>query len=123
MENREIKFRAWDGNTMLFSHNNDIIHDFGQLEWFFKKLKGTENLMQFTGHIDKNGKEIYEGDICNSWIGDGLPFVNVVIYKDGAFGYSDGDRFHSFAEHGDISKPIINDWEIIGNIHENPEWL
>jgi len=73
-------------------------------------------LLQFTGLKDKNGKEIYEGDL----IGDKDCYVEV-IFKDG-----------SFCNKGDF-KPII-EWiwarkrkgietEVIGNIYENPELL
>lgn len=66
--NREIKFRAWviDGKTMVAWEDmlkceepTQLEHSF--TEWFNEK--GNVILMQLTGLKDKNGKEIYEGDI------------------------------------------------------------
>ena len=67
------------------------------------------NLMQYTGLKDKNGVEIYEGDIVTL----GEDYINFSIgFEDGAFcssanGY-DGD---------------YKEYEVIGNIHQNPELL
>ena len=71
-------------------------------------------LMMFTGLQDKHGKEIYEGDILNS------DYKNcskgVVEYQSGCFGMDEPDEGFTTFEH-----IIEKDWEIIGNIYENPE--
>lgn len=76
-------------------------------------------LMQFTGLIDKNGREIYEGDIVklDSWEG-----VQQIAFVEGAFCLTDakgnfvGDiHYVHHADHNQAS--------IIGNIYENPELL
>lgn len=68
-------------------------------------------IMQFTGLKDKNGKEIYEGDIvrCNE------QFVEQVVFLNGGFQTTqDGETFKVSAWGWDTM-------EVIGNIYENPE--
>lgn len=76
--------------------------------------------MQYTGLHDKNGKEIYEGDICIV----SLSYFKIkdekatVIFHNGAFQFQYGcEKF--------FSKPhdAWDEVEVIGNIHDNPELL
>ncbi len=82
-------------------------------------------LMQYTGLKDKNGKEIYEGDICDLLDSRGFE----IVYQQSAFGYITGEtkltdfhhlggNYHFKWENGQSQKV-----EIIGNIYENPELL
>lgn len=81
-----------------------------------------ETIGQFTGHLDKNSKKIFEGDIVNvrSSI-NGLHYLYVVVYWKGGLGYRDYEDLIN------DSKPFItscisnfnqNDTEILGNIHD-----
>ncbi len=74
-------------------------------------------ILQYTGLKDKNGKEIYEGDILKNENDFGIHYTDVV--------YSEG-MFHSRYE-GDLSPMplnVYNDYhEVVGNIYENPELL
>lgn len=83
----------------------------------------TESVGQFTGLHDKNGKEIYEGDIICS---EKYKHIHVISYDDtlGSFvGKTPGDRYGTFT--GPINQRWINDYEkeVIGNIHDNPEMM
>ena len=119
---REIKFRAWypQSKAMTFSEKGSW-GKWGDCEMNDSE-QGLCSIMQFTGLTDKNGKEIYEGDILEMWQPVGL--VNEVIWHAGALGYvSASNTFHAFANHNDVSKPQIRDAEVIGNIYENPALL
>jgi uncharacterized phage protein (TIGR01671 family) len=78
-----------------------------------------DTMEQFTGLLDKNGKEIYEGDICKmkypwDWIGE-------IIFEYGSFSLNSNKEtllVYSYQWHCD-DKEI----EVIGNIHQNPELL
>lgn len=76
-------------------------------------------VLQYTGLKDKNGQEIYEGDIVT--LSGSEP--HVIKFQDGGFGW-DGmcDDFIGFAGHTYFDK-IMKRCNIIGNIHENPELL
>ena len=114
---REIKFRAWDKYAETMSY--------GKLEQFDDMLGFRFNhfddespvYMQFTGLRDKNGREIYEGDICN----DLAVFRFVVIWdEDNArfLGRGIGARKEYIRYVGQEPAVIV-----IGNIYENPELL
>ncbi len=63
---RTIKFRAWDGNKMYKPSGlpGFLEEHFDFKEGTFLKIENKKGvLMQFTGLLDKNGKEIFEGDI------------------------------------------------------------
>ena len=122
---REIRFRAWDkiekkmSESFTFSdcYNMGIgegvrVHQTFYLGWC--------DIMQFTGLKDKNGKEIYEGDILRS-IHNRDVYDDVIVWRD-------------FSWYGKLlnAEPLemtpLTDFneskcEIIGNIYENPELL
>jgi uncharacterized phage protein (TIGR01671 family) len=117
---RQIKFRAWDKKIKKMYEDIPLIslssHVKEKDETLNKSLKSFQTdsvgftLMQFTGLLDKNGKEIYEGDVLK-WTHPNFT-ENKVEYK--------------ILEMSDIRKSLmiepdcLNGWiEIIGNIYEN----
>ena len=127
---REIIFRVWDkyDKIMVYgdneNYNIELSIDGGfsiekyevrkpdpKERWYCKERKDYI-LMQYTGLKDKNGKEIYEGDIFNMiYKGECVSEKNIVNLADFLGG-------HYWTTHKGNSDPI---YEIIGNIHENPE--
>lgn len=60
---KQIKFRVWNGEEMI---SPDYIKRDGSAWWSENSIPETsDKVMQFTGLLDKNGKEIYEGDIVD----------------------------------------------------------
>jgi len=112
---KEIKFRAWDGLRMTKSGIQFSATD-GTLT-----MVQNMPLMQYTGLKDKNGKEIYEGDIvrCKFAFGDN---ICEIVYDEGCFWVSQKNREVQDKAHDNLywHKEGI---EVIGNIYENPELL
>jgi len=131
------KFRAWDGERMIYiaDKRNDTSIIFNEWGWeVVDHLKGSmeslirswENrgaeLMQFAGLLDKNGKEIYEGDILTY---PNTECVGVVMFGEYKFGrydtYQKGCGFYLESDNKSAQGSIGNTIEIIGNIHEIEE--
>lgn len=117
---RQIKFRGrWSGQGSWVYGGVAYGLTAG---WVISVNPGTsfvvdqESIGQFTGLHDKNGKEIYEGDILKAE-GIGLFGPLVVEFTCGAFGIND----HSF----DYGEEELNwkNYEVIGNVYEHPDLL
>lgn len=82
---------------------------------------------QFTGLLDKNGKEIYEGDVLSVLYNISLDRENVCVVYGGAGELSPGFYFSDDGtndiNHTWMFRDFINDGEVIGNIHDNPELM
>jgi len=131
---REIKFRAWA------TENKKMFHDvyFDDLEVWIQDKEGEPAiigdilkksmlqhciLMQYTGLKDKNGKEVYEGDIVEvellhypesnkeKLVGK---YISTIIFQDGCFVFYDGYEYRVPCQ------PCFKT-KIIGNTYENPD--
>ncbi len=112
---RDIKFRAWDAVNKEMISNSDL-PNYYDLDLLLNVNDGITTFMQFTGLMDKNGVEIYEGDIVVDDIGNGF---NVYYDKNDAAFALECDGYQDYRLH-EISNYLI---EVIGNIHQNPELL
>ncbi len=121
---REIKFKVYLGDPERFKETceswgfTEAMAD-GLIEWDGDRLHpaiGDEGikLCQYTGLKDKNGVEIYEGDIIRCRDSNILE----VYYEDGIF-----DVQSHYCDFIDSLRNQYSGSEVIGNIYENPELL
>jgi uncharacterized phage protein (TIGR01671 family) len=129
---RLIKFRAWNGSRMVFCGKGgyaDFIIEQGEVVEFGEFSRSDSKardwpLMQYTGLKDKNGAEIYEGDII-SWspatilapkvIADSWRKIETVEWNERFTGWFTKSSHYGIGLYGHN--------EVIGNIHQHPELL
>lgn len=81
------------------------------------------DLMQSTGLKDKNGKEIFEGDILGVETDDGTLNVNVFWDEDHALFMFESKKYNEKEALAELLEDNSYPFEIVGNIHESPELL
>ena len=116
--NRVIKFRAYHKVNKTMEYEGWNKYKNGNETYCSKTtlfMYGEDaEIMQFTNLTDKNGVEIYEGDVVRNWQGG----WNVVVYKAPGFEATVSENESSL---------YTEEWwrssEVIGNIYENPELL
>lgn len=108
---REIKYKYWYSGKML---------EVGQIEFFTDgtylvngELAGGV-LLEWTGLHDKNGKEVYEGDICKT----NTNRIIEILYSEEQLRWD-----FRVIESGEYEALMYMELEVIGNIYQNPDLL
>ena len=134
---REIKFRAWDEQNKIMHNEVEFIRSgTDRNDWILfksdkQKLEDGNvlnnpyfqqqiNIMQYTGLFDKQGIEIYDGDILQielDWGYGPAKIFSKVYFENGCF------RAKALNSHEDTLLIELPPCEVIGNIYENPELL
>lgn len=126
------KFRAWDKRFSEFVEDFFVSED-GKI---YKKSTNTGYgiaisretsdkviLMQSTGLFDRNGKEIFEGDILACETDDEVINVNVFWDEEHALFMFESKKYNEQEPLAELVENNTYPFEIIGNIYENPELL
>jgi len=120
---REIKFRAWDKKKkiMLYFSLKTLSNDYELSESVFDSWNNAIT-MQFTGLKDKDGKEIYEGDIMliPSSLQCSLERIGVVIFDEWRYLINIKKPEPCGQSFLNLNTDFI---EVLGNIYENPKLL
>lgn len=126
--NREIKFRAWDKKekrkfwSVQINGNGTVRYypEGDPMKYICGEKSDRFELMQYINRQDKNGKEIYEGDIVRGTDTEGRVYIKPVKYNEEFACFDVGIMSYLNLKN---SGYFQTEFEVIGNIYENPELL
>lgn len=119
---KEIKFRAWDIESPAMLTWEEIQDDWETEGYSDNILRGDHYIpMQYAGLKDKNGKEIYEGDIIQYVVPfEGGQYTIYILVKWGKVEFSFLKKTLSNKIHRTTYQGLERYGKVIGNIYENP---
>lgn len=133
---REIKFRVWDVNNKEMLDLEELHYEYEKMSirtTMYNDYFDIEDmiLMQYTGLHDKNGKEIYEGDIVKRLeysVEEQLHVmsdIGQIKFLEGSYGFykSKGNMYLFNSLHDELEYGELQYYEVIGNIYENSNLL
>ena len=135
MKNREIKFRVWNGAEMIYdvtvgkfgvfyvnpTNNGLDPKDSASITPFTTKYHDDTPVLQYTGMKDKNGKEIWEGDVIQFTMIDDAHELGVVRFSEGGYWTSQLQGYQEELLYAELNSNLI--CKVIGNIYEHPNLI